>query len=204
MVTSGLIGFVLNDGKKKGTYNHMNSYPWVLGLEIMQLLKALSEKDSESMDKAVNNLKWYRYASSPCLRIGIDTTRHKSGSPTRPGSNGLQQILDRRLTSLSGDTEFQNDKMGCQWCYWIDFQKRTLRVEGEGEGWVDETRSFHELGTKFMLRLQWEVTEQNADMYYGQEYDEKLHKYPPMGEEDRDKWLDGHVVIFEKNGSVGW
>jgi hypothetical protein len=57
MGTRGLLGFIIK-GVRKGTYNHYDSYPIGLGLNIMKWIQSLSDAEIAKMVEQVEGLEW--------------------------------------------------------------------------------------------------------------------------------------------------
>ena len=57
MGTRGLLGFIIK-GKKKGSYNHWDSYPSGLGMEIITWLKYLTETEILQLIERLNEFEW--------------------------------------------------------------------------------------------------------------------------------------------------
>ena len=59
MGSRGLLGHVVR-GKKKASYNHFDSYPQGLGVELARFIKSLSAEQLEEMKAMVEQVHWYR------------------------------------------------------------------------------------------------------------------------------------------------
>ena len=57
MGTRGLLGYVIK-GKKKGSYNHWDSYPVGLGWAIMKWIRSLSDADITKMIEQLEKIEW--------------------------------------------------------------------------------------------------------------------------------------------------
>ena len=58
MGTRGLLGVILRDRRKKGTYNHFNSFPEILGVNTVKFIKSLTEEQIEQMKERMEHITW--------------------------------------------------------------------------------------------------------------------------------------------------
>lgn len=146
----------------------------------------------------------YSHQLRPCT-IRRSTNKGRPEDPaTVSGAKGahvLDDILTGRVKALRDDTDFADDHLFCEWCYWIDFENRTLRVQSNSRfkpAIIDETRPFAELGTRFLVWLDWLGTEWESDRGEADEMKRKRAEAMGMTDEERDKLLDGLVVEYGK------
>lgn len=69
------------------------------------------------------------------------------------GAKELQPILDGRLWHLIDNTDFEEDKLFCEWVYYIDWENKTVTISGGQAKEVTEI-AFAELSADKMLSLE--------------------------------------------------
>lgn len=57
MGTRGLLGHIIR-GKKKATYNHFDSYPSGLGMDIVGFVENLTPEQIEKMKEMLEAIEW--------------------------------------------------------------------------------------------------------------------------------------------------
>lgn len=59
MGTRGLLGHIVRSKNiRKGTYNHFDSYPAGLGVDIAKFINSLSDEQLEKMKKMLAKMEW--------------------------------------------------------------------------------------------------------------------------------------------------
>lgn len=174
MGTRGVFGFVHN-GIEKLTYNHWDSYPDGLGLD---LLRWLRKADLDALPALIDALepvpsgepteedlaKYAKY-HDPGVDSGrswYSLLRHTQGNP------GL--ILESGL--YSDDSKFPLDSLFCEWAYVVDLDAgvfevyRGFRKTPPTEGrWAGRTDTLDHRGGYFPVQriAAWKLTELPSD-----------------------------------------
>lgn len=143
MGTRGLVGFVLNE-KWYATYNHFDSYPSYLGMNVLEFCKSVD--DWEILKERVANLtlvdeetpapadlieKYSCYGETE--RNGVQVA---SGTLTDwynllrqiQGAQTLHEIYVGNLEHMIDYHKFMEDSLFCEWAYIIDLDEMGLRV----------------------------------------------------------------------------
>lgn len=68
------------------------------------------------------------------------------------GAAALPYILDGTLAHMIDNTEFEEDRLFCEWVYYVDWEGRSVSVHGHGDDWSE--KSFKELDEDWMLSLE--------------------------------------------------
>jgi hypothetical protein len=141
MGTRGFIGFVI-DGEEKITYNHFDSYPEGLGMEMLTWLRAILEAEKQS-PKVVD---WQAYVRNLKMVDSNSTPTQAQISELTPWSDTSvsEQSLDDwycLLRKTQGDpgailaagyaidsSDFPSDSLMCEWGYIIDVDTETFEV----------------------------------------------------------------------------
>lgn len=78
------------------------------------------------------------------------------------GAAALPRILDGSLSHMIDSTRFEEDKLFCEWVYWIDWDCKTLTVSN---GCEPAEKSFAELTEDWMESLEYssEESEENEE-----------------------------------------
>jgi hypothetical protein len=131
MGTRGFLGFVV-DGDAKITYNHYDSYPSGLGINVLawarqidvskvreqvRALRLVSESAAPSAEEAIQ----YALHTDSRVSDGDDwyaTLRHLQGDP--------QGYLDAGVMPDASD--FPTNSLFCEWGYLVDLDRQTLEV----------------------------------------------------------------------------
>lgn len=162
MGTRGSIG-VRVDGVDKLAYNHFDSYPEGLGVDMLAQARALA-KDANAAQMA-RDLRVVD-EDTPVTAEDIEKYGHMMNlgvgeqSPTdwycllREAQGSLRECLDMGVMLDAGD--FIRDSLFCEWAYIINFDTRKLEVY---EGFKDAP---HTLGRFATMG----PPERNGDTYY--------------------------------------
>jgi hypothetical protein len=138
MGTRGAIGFVIN-GEWKVTYNHYDSYPEGLGMDVLEFcksinnweyLKVLAERlmlvDSDSTPQRSHKQMYAKYADTGVGNQSLDDwyclLRNIQGAKT------LYEITNSNLKHIIDNHMFLADSLFCEWAYIIDLDEMGLRV----------------------------------------------------------------------------
>lgn len=138
MSTRGAVGFVA-DGKWYVTYNHSDSYPSCLGMEMLEFCKSIG-KWSEVKEK-VRKLKLVAHGSIPTddeVRQYLPYYNRNVGNQNwsdwycllreAQGVEGLRGIIDGKINHMIDNHTFLGDSLFCEWAYIIDLDEMLLRV----------------------------------------------------------------------------
>ena len=142
MGTRGLLGFIIK-GRRKGTYNHYDSYPTGLGDLIVKFLLSLSPKELQSMAERVENIVWVTEDEPPSKEMqeeysgkgfaNVDVGKQQLDTwycllRECQGAKALPLICTGELQHIVDDTNFAKQSLFCEWAYFIDFEKRVLET----------------------------------------------------------------------------
>ena len=58
MGTRGLLGHIIR-GRKRATYNHFDSYPSGLGVDLVAFIAELTAEQVEEMKRMLESVEWY-------------------------------------------------------------------------------------------------------------------------------------------------
>lgn len=136
MGTRGAIGFVV-DGQEKLTYNHFDSYPEGLGIEVLTWLRGLTgPKLGEARDKAKALVLVDESAKPTPEQIEALKDYADTGVSTgqldewyvllRNAQGNLQAYLD--CGYMPDGHLFPIDSLFCEWAYVIDFDQAVFEV----------------------------------------------------------------------------
>jgi hypothetical protein len=135
MGTRGIIGFITPEGVR-GSYNHFDSYPTVLGKKVQAQLMRLLTTPSDSKDvwdwgsiaAAVRNIRWVDGHDEPTAaerkryKAMTDATVSERGkdwySVLRQTQGDLEAMLTHGIAIASHD--FARDSLFCEWGYLLD------------------------------------------------------------------------------------
>jgi hypothetical protein len=142
MSTRGLIGFVLHN-ETKATYNHSDSYPGGLGLEMLRFARTASSygqahhAGTSTLKQQVKNLKVVREDSTPTAEQIAALSEYmntivSSGQATEwyVLLRGTQGDPAKMLEAgyITDGFDFGKDSLFCEWGYVIDLDAGTLDV----------------------------------------------------------------------------
>jgi hypothetical protein len=154
MGTRGFVGFVV-DGTEKISYNHWDSYPCGVGLNVLEWLRGVvadNEDQQRELAKTLaavdedasptdEQLKRFSEFHNPNVSRGNDWYALLRETQGKPG-----EIL--KAGFYCDAKEFPLDSLFCEWGYLIDFDNRVLEVyEGFQQTQPTEGRWAHETGT---------------------------------------------------------
>ena len=133
MGTRGFLGFIV-DGEEKIGYNHLDSYPAGLGLNILVWLKDTNLEEAKNLAKDLKvidsnvpptedqKIKLARYANLNVGEQSLDDwyvlLRDTQGDP--------KKILEAGFMEDAHD--FPEDSLFAEWGYIVDFDKNTFEV----------------------------------------------------------------------------
>lgn len=135
MGTRGLIGFRF-DGKDKLTYNHYDSYPSGVGVDILEeirktnlgILKSIFggiELVDEDIKPTREQIEEYKYfsderVSSKSLDEWYVLLRSTQGT--------LQPYIEGKLKHMIESSPFIYDSLFCEWCYIVNLDTEKFEV----------------------------------------------------------------------------
>ncbi|RKF59819.1 hypothetical protein OnM2_056055 [Erysiphe neolycopersici] len=172
MGTRGLLGLIIG-GKRRGIYNHWDSYPSGLGKDIVKFILSLKPEQWDEMVKILNEITWVSQndeadeaTAEKYLALGYGRKRllefddevDSSWTDLLNDCRGADNLIEMQKGNLKHAIEavhFHQDTLFCEWAYFIDFEKRTL----ESYQALDllDTVSFDDLkevGLKYIERLE--------------------------------------------------
>lgn len=132
MSTRGLVGFVVNDAVK-ATYNHFDSYPNGLGLDVVKFvqgLKNVSEASehaqaiilvSEEDEPTPEQVQRITGQSTPDAAVGGDWYAW-----LRDAQGDLAEYL--RLGFMIDNKDFGRNSLFCEWGYLVNLDTKTVEV----------------------------------------------------------------------------
>lgn len=143
MGTRGLVG-IRNHGVLKAMYNHSDSYPEGLGIEVLDQLRegAITAKAKKAFDQIImvddrgpvpRNMIT-RYA--PYMNESVSSGR--AGKPSwyqmlRGLQGQIRPYLDGEVQHMLDGSDFINDALFCEWAYIVDLDTNTLDVIRSGD-----------------------------------------------------------------------
>ncbi|KAH8920872.1 hypothetical protein BT69DRAFT_1321182 [Atractiella rhizophila] len=154
MGTRGLLGFILKNGTRKGSYNHFDSYPDGLGNDILQFLLNLTPEQLKALSENVEKVIWFDTRSKPSeevqkryyeagfanLEVNVRSTADwyclLNGTQ---GAKALPHLLSGTLGHMPDDTAFLKNGLFCEWAYFIDLNKEAgveINVYARGDNLV--------------------------------------------------------------------
>jgi len=122
MGTRGVCGFRINE-KDYLTYNHFDSYPSGLGVEIARMLKdinwdnikspeiTLVDEDIPPTQEQIEECKMFHNSSVSSGQL----TEWYSLLRSAQGATGLKAILDGKLKYMIDNSSFIEDSLFCEW-----------------------------------------------------------------------------------------
>lgn len=151
MGTRGLTGFVLK-GKKYFTYNHFDSYPEYLGMQMLEFCKEIQPKipdivaELSARDGVLGSAvflvttdydapKEYRekYAQYGNTSVSNQTlVDWYCLLRELQGIGILREIFAGNVNHMIDNHEFLDDELFCEWAYIINFDDNTLEVYHNG------------------------------------------------------------------------
>lgn len=133
MSTRGAFGFTKN-GVNKITYNHFDSYPTGLGLDIIEFIM---NNNIEKMNKIFNSITMVKYDDVPTvdqLKIleeyfgsKIDIRKIKDMEDLI-GSNQYITDFQKGFPFMLDNEKFMGDSLFCEYAYIINLDDNTLEV----------------------------------------------------------------------------
>lgn len=159
MSTRGLVAIQMDGEYKLASYNHSDSYPRCLGVELLKFLREL--KDDRKLEMFKENLNKVKKISSDeadkleqdCAKVG------KSPYDIYPGLllsvpeileliRDMDDETDGELI-VCDDLSFAADGLFCEWTYVIDFDENTFEVFKGGEKTpLEEFERFYDVEQK--------------------------------------------------------
>ena len=140
MGTRGVIGF-FKDSKGKITYNHFDSYPDGVGVDILEEIKGFSveeikegfdninlvDDDKQPTEKEIKDFSVY--SNSSVGSQGMNNTEIKTYYQLLRNVQGTLKPYIKKEVNLMIDSEsFLKDSLFCEWGYIINLDKEVLEV----------------------------------------------------------------------------
>lgn len=138
MGTRGLTGFIC-DSKWLATYNHWDSYPEGLGMQVLNFCKSIINWDD--VKEQVRGVDLVKEGSKPTrnqkkMYEDYSNTGVSEGSLNDwycllrelQGVGILKAIADNRVWHMIDSHNFIQDSLFCEWAYIIDLDEMKLRV----------------------------------------------------------------------------
>lgn len=138
MGTRGLTGFVV-DGEWKVTYNHFDSYPSYLGMNVLKFCKSVTDWEylKEKVRKVVlvdtnstpteEQIELYKGYANLTVSYQILTDWYCLLRGVQ-GDGILYEIAVGNITHMIDSHTFMADSLFCEWGYVIDLDEEVLRV----------------------------------------------------------------------------
>jgi len=164
MGTRGAMGFRI-DGQDKVTYNHWDSYPSGLGIEI---LEEVSKMSIEEMTKIARNIVLITDREQPptpeqkealksYTNLGVGEQSDDDWyCVLRNAQGGLSSWLNHGLTYMIDSQDFLKDSLFCEYAYIVnldemvfEFYKGFNKVPGSGRYGMLERIRFQETDNKY-------------------------------------------------------
>jgi hypothetical protein len=132
MGTRGAYGFIKN-GVEKITYNHFDSYPSYLGVEVCEFI----EKNINDLDKIFYQLEMIYEAVEPtleqselCKSLGLwrDVSTGKDWYSHLRNAQGDLSWYAKGLTFMIEASSFLKDSLFCEWAYIINLDTSKLEI----------------------------------------------------------------------------
>lgn len=136
MGTRGLVGFVV-DNTPKATYNHFDSYPSGLGMDVVKFVNSIKDADTATLAEQVRNLTPVEDTEEPnaeqtasLAASGVSPANVSTGSDWYSWLRGAQGDLAEylRLGFMPDGTAFGNDSLFCEWGYLVNLDDETVEV----------------------------------------------------------------------------
>jgi len=135
MGTRGAIGFFVN-GKTKVTYNHFDSYPSGVGLDVLEFAEGNTWSDLTDMAEGIEMLEQESNPSEElkekAKQLGIydDKVGLQTDGDLYCLLHGAQGNLDTyaKLGAMVDDESFLGDSLFCEWAYIINVDDGVLEV----------------------------------------------------------------------------
>ena len=135
MSTRGLIGF-FNGRQSKLTYNHSDSYPSELGINI---LNELRYETVENMRNVFNNIILVNENDRPTNNNIRDCIHYSNDSVSdgklydwyvllRDTQGTLKPYLTDRVKHMIDSQDFIRDSLFCEWAYIVNLKTKRLEV----------------------------------------------------------------------------
>lgn len=176
MGTRGAITFV-HDGIEKTTYNHLDSYPSALGVDVLEWLR-IAAQDLPSLRNQVANLRMVDEHATPSAE---ELERYGQLDLFCPGSASMDWY--RLLRHNQGDpsailgsgvttdaARFPLDSLFCEWAYVVDLDAEVFEVYRgfQNSGPVKGRWSIHKPSDDYWpvsLVASWPLSEITAERY---------------------------------------
>lgn len=138
MGTRGFIGFVDTDGRETIAYNHFDSYPSGIGVEVLEFARHNVDTDNlAEVDRLAKNLKHVsdRVPPTQADMLALEpyaNGRVSTGRPTdwycllRETQGNPVAILE--CGYAEHDSNWPLDSLFCEWGYLVDLQNNTFEV----------------------------------------------------------------------------
>ena len=131
MGTRGLVGLVV-DGKVKASYNHFDSYPSGLGMDVVKFIQTMTDIDTVRV--MARRIKMVQEDQRPhdlidranLRNLGITDDGGDWYSLLRHAQGDLAEYL--RVGYMPDNEAFGGDSLFCEWGYLVNLDDQTLEV----------------------------------------------------------------------------
>ncbi len=144
MSTRGAVYITKGKDILAGTYNHYDSYPDGLGLDILRILtkenienirnnisKVIMHTKDEILEKCFNSAGGKDEYSKSSIDMRNNIYRavcEGMNIQEYDGESLIRMIVDGEVNEILGDTTFVSDSVFCEYAYVIDLEKNTFEV----------------------------------------------------------------------------
>lgn len=112
MGTRGLRGYIINS-ERHGTYNHSDSYPDVLGKDIVSDVLSVEPENYAKMAEDLREITWV---------------------PEDIDNDELAELAkDKNRRTETDSIDFLDNGLFCEWAYFVDFEHQRMEVWKSGE-----------------------------------------------------------------------
>ena len=173
MSTRGACGFRI-DGEDKVTYNHSDSYPECLGVNILSFLR---ETNSQAMRQIARRIRLVseedyptdeekeRFAEMGLMELGVGSQSDDDWYCLLRNAQGDLSWYLRGLDVMIDSQDFLGDGLFCEWAYIINLDEETLEVYQGGNHDADAPGRYASMLTADNERFQDGATIDHT--YYG-------------------------------------
>ena len=163
----GLVNFIkyLSDDQIQEMIKRYEEIEWSVALLAVYVQESeLMKSRVEERTTAPRELQ-QRYIAAGFANLGVSEQRpgdwycliHKM-----QGVAGLPHILDGSLKHLVDSTEFENDTLFCEGIYYVDWEKKELKVISPINGGTEAMTDLANLSVEWMRSLEQALTEDGA------------------------------------------
>lgn len=165
MSTRGYYG-IKKKGELKGTYNHCDSYPSGLGIDLLESIRKISILNRlPILNKTFDYIELVDETSTPtkeqiakCKSAGLvdlsvsDKSEQDWYCLLRNAQGNLSVYINQVVPYMTNGNDFFEDTLWCEWAYIIDLDNSTFCVYSNGT--LQLEMSLLKLNKKALLRLE--------------------------------------------------